>query len=480
MRLPLAGGSAAELAELVLQSADAARSAALSALLAQDPSLALWTACRAAASGTAALRSVDPLADWLNGCLIDVLQWSPEETAPDDPEASTAMLSRCADLAAASVRVARAARRLAEMSDPSLADEAYLAGLFHRAEDWVNVAGQGGVAGPGDSIPKKPSRSARRRKAKNQAVQAGRAGEENRDPNDLLTSYSSLLTPFVARTVQIARDASEKLDKSVRGRWLTSCVWADRLPCLTARLAHLAKLESQFAATLEKEKLEAMAELAAGAGHEINPVLAIISGRAQLLLHGEKDAERRHQLALVKSQATRVHEMIADMMLFGRPPRPQCKAVELVALVESLRIELEPMAAARRIRIERAGSAEPVTIQADPVQVAVALRAVCVNALEAIGADGRIEIAIAHDDDLVQITIRDDGPGISPEVRRHLFDPFYSGREAGRGLGLGLSKCWRIVTNHGGQIAVESARGRGATFVITLPATAPPVRDGAG
>jgi signal transduction histidine kinase len=70
--------------------------------------------------------------------------------------------------------------------------------------------------------------------------------------------------------------------------------------------------------------------------------------------------------------------------------------------------------------------------------------------------------------DGVEIVIRDDGPGIAPDVRAHLFDPFYSGRPAGRGLGLGLSKCWRIVTAHGGTIDVNSQVGRGAEFVIRL------------
>jgi signal transduction histidine kinase len=69
----------------------------------------------------------------------------------------------------------------------------------------------------------------------------------------------------------------------------------------------------------------------------------------------------------------------------------------------------------------------------------------------------------------VQIAISDTGPGIPPEVRRHIFDPFYSGREAGRGLGLGLSKCWRIVTMHGGRLDVEST-GAGSRFTIHLPA----------
>ena len=93
-----------------------------------------------------------------------------------------------------------------------------------------------------------------------------------------------------------------------------------------------------------------------------------------------------------------------------------------------------------------------------------------VNALEALGHDGRIEMACRccrgpRADSRRPTT----GRALRPNVRPHLFDPFYSARQAGRGLGMGLAKCWRIVTNHGGRIDVESQPGHGAVFVVTLP-----------
>ncbi len=254
----------------------------------------------------------------------------------------------------------------------------------------------------------------------------------------------------------------------------------DQSPEIAEKLARLAAFEAEFQRLLEIEKLDAMAEFAAGAGHEINNPLTVISGRAQLLLRDEKDPERRHALALIVSQAMRVYEMIADMMLFARPPRPEFQAIELVAAVDAVVADLQPRCTRQETSLRRIGDWQPVVLQADPAQLNVALRALCQNALEVLGSGGQIEIALQLRPDInaAVIQVCDNGPGIKPEERRHLFDPFYSARQAGRGLGNGLSKVWRIVGMHGGRIEVNSQLGRGATFTITLPlsqATTPQV-----
>ena len=240
-------------------------------------------------------------------------------------------------------------------------------------------------------------------------------------------------------------------------------------PDIAAKLRRLEALETRFQELLEAEKLEALAEFAAGAGHEINNPLAVISGRAQLFLKGETDPERRRELALVHAQAMRVHEMIADLMLFARPPEPRKANCDVAGILDAVLAELTPKAAERRVALVRTELGQPLPVEADATQLAVALRALIDNALNALAEGGRVEVSASTVDDGVQIIVRDNGPGLAPEVRRHLFDPFYSGRGAGRGLGLGLSKCWRIVTNHGGTVEVESEPGRGSTFTITLP-----------
>jgi hypothetical protein len=264
-----------------------------------------------------------------------------------------------------------------------------------------------------------------------------------------------------------AFDAAEHAAKVTLARqtWLLPPAQPGMLTHLAAKLARLRKLSGEFERALEREKLESLKELAQGAGHEINNPLANISARAQTLLRSERDPDRRRMLASINAQAFRAHEMIADMMLFARPPQPKFEDFDLAALLRELAAELQPQAELQHTELAL------VMLSADKLQIAVAARAVCANALEALVAGGAVVIALAESaplDGTVQFTVSDNGPGISTEVRRHLFDPFYSGREAGRGLGFGLAKCWRIVTMHGGRIEVDSPAGVGSRFTIVL------------
>jgi len=223
---------------------------------------------------------------------------------------------------------------------------------------------------------------------------------------------------------------------------------------------------------LEAEKLAALAEFAAGAGHELNNPLAVIAGRAQLLLRGETDPERRRELALINAQALRVTEMIADLRLFAACPELERQPVDFAALVREVVEALRPTADEQETALLFTSFDSEVTAQrvmGDPVQLVVAVRALCQNALEALASRGRIEVTLTVVDGEAQLRVADDGPGITPQQRPHIFEPFYSARQAGRGVGMGLSKCWRIVTEHGGRIDVECRVGCGATFTICLP-----------
>ncbi len=236
-------------------------------------------------------------------------------------------------------------------------------------------------------------------------------------------------------------------------------------------------MSNEFESRLEREKLDAMKELAYGASHEINNPLANISARAQTLLRDEQHPDRRRALEAIRQQAMRAHEMISDLMLFARPPALALQPIDLTELLSKIAAEQATECERRNVRLTLQLPDAPVGIVADTQQLTVAINALCTNALEAIGTDGTIEITLREitqrknpkTQASVAIEVMDTGAGITDEVRRHLFDPFFSGREAGRGLGFGLSKCWRIITDHGGTITVSSESGAGTVIRIELP-----------
>lgn len=242
-----------------------------------------------------------------------------------------------------------------------------------------------------------------------------------------------------------------------------------RLPRLVQRLAWYEQLESDFDTALEQAKLDAMKELAYGASHEVNNPLANISGRAQALLRDETDSKRRRMLASIDAQALRAHEMISDLMLFARPPALELEPTELAKLVDQVVSELASQAADRAIDLVVEPACESPIASIDPTQILVAIQALVQNSIDAIGHGGRVSVSLAREAHQVVLRVADTGPGIADEVRQHMFEPFYSGREAGRGLGFGLSKCWRIVTLHGGTVKLESTSPAGSLFAVRLP-----------
>lgn len=231
-----------------------------------------------------------------------------------------------------------------------------------------------------------------------------------------------------------------------------------------------------FQHLLQTEKLAALRQLAYGASHEINNPLANIAMRAEMLLRGEADPDRQRKLQVIRQQALRAHEMISDLMLFANPPRPTLQPIELRAWLAQLREELlgEVQLAGGELIVE-AGTEQ--TVVGDPVQLAEAVRALVRNSLEAQPVGARILLAAGVDArGGTYLEVSDNGPGISDEIARHMFDPFFSGREAGRGLGFGLPKAWRIAESHGGQLCCLNRAPGQTRFRIAWPRLQAPAR----
>ncbi|HVJ69107.1 MAG TPA: HAMP domain-containing sensor histidine kinase [Caulifigura sp.] len=229
---------------------------------------------------------------------------------------------------------------------------------------------------------------------------------------------------------------------------------------------------------LNRAKLAALAEFAAGAGHEINNPLATILGRTELLLRrverlapsGEA-AEAARDLNIIAGQVQRIRDMIGDLMLFARPPAPKLEDVSLSEIARGVLESFASRAAAEGIEL-RGQFDEGVVVRADRVQLAVVVSELLRNAFQATPRGGSIRATITIADDLQRIArlaVEDDGAGLSDSDMAHLFDPFYSGRPAGRGLGFGLCKCWRIMQTHGGMIAIVNQEKVGVLAITEWP-----------
>jgi signal transduction histidine kinase len=235
---------------------------------------------------------------------------------------------------------------------------------------------------------------------------------------------------------------------------------------------------------LQQEKLTALAEFAAGAGHEINNPLAVILGQAQYLLGHEADwftpdleGEARVALQKIVAQTRRIHGLLRDLMQFARPAPPAPAWHDLPTLLAEVAAGLSDLAAPRQVTIHIDAQPERLPIFADANQTRVALACLLRNAIEASPSGGvaRFVVCAGKPSDPVRIVVEDDGPGPEPAIRSSLFDPFFSGRSAGRGRGLGLPTAWRLARQQGGDVYLETHQpGAPTRFVLTLPRLVPP------
>ncbi len=239
---------------------------------------------------------------------------------------------------------------------------------------------------------------------------------------------------------------------------------------LTGASGVLAETEQALS---DAKALGAVSEMAAGAAHEMNSALAVISGRAQLM--GEKsqnDAERK-VWTVITDQAQRISDTITDLMEFASPPAPNPKQLDVRELLQSA-VNMftnsdHPQAKSVHVDIETVESLPP--IWADGEQISSAICELITNAVTAAGAKRSIRLA-AETNQLartVLLTVADSGPGMDERTLNRAFAPFFSLQTAGRRRGLGLSRIKRSLENNGGRVWIRSEVGKGTTVFLELP-----------
>jgi len=232
-------------------------------------------------------------------------------------------------------------------------------------------------------------------------------------------------------------------------------------------VAGLAQARAGFDVALRDAKLASLAEFAAGASHEINNPLAVIAGNVQLLKNLDPDPEYQAQLSTILRQTKRIHEILHGTRQFARPSPPHRELLQAEALLDDVRKDLETEAESRGVQLEL--GTVPAALFGDAGQLRIALGHLVRNALEAAGPGGWVHLDANLERENLQIAITDSGPGPAPEVLAHLFDPFFSGREAGRGRGLGLPIAWRLLRAHHGDVHFAPTANSPSRFLVSLP-----------
>jgi PAS domain S-box-containing protein len=248
---------------------------------------------------------------------------------------------------------------------------------------------------------------------------------------------------------------------------------------LLVQVRDLTEQERMQGELLQAQKMEALGQLISGVAHELNNPLSAIVAFSQLLRADERlPDELSRDADLLMREADRTRRIVQNLLDFARQRPPERQPTDLAALVERT-LELHSYAlGTAAISVERELPDDLPPVDADPGQIQQVLLNLTLNAIQAIGTrpeGGSIAIQAAAVTTeagrrRVRLTIADDGPGISSAVHARLFEPFFTTKPVGQGTGLGLPVSYGIVAAHGGRLWHEPGTGRGATFVMELPA----------
>ncbi len=226
------------------------------------------------------------------------------------------------------------------------------------------------------------------------------------------------------------------------------------------------------------EKLATAGVLAAGVAHEVNNPLASISSLVQVLRSRASASDDRETLDTILGEISRISSILRDLTDFARAPAPRRAPAELNPIIEACLRLVAVDRRFKRLQIETDMASDLPSVLVDTDQMQQVFLNLILNAGDATPEGGTIRVASRVDPELgtVDVEVADTGSGIPPDVRRHVFDPFFSTKPPGQGTGLGLSVCYGIVRAHDGTIDIVSEAGRGTSVRVRLPFGSPESR----
>ena len=239
---------------------------------------------------------------------------------------------------------------------------------------------------------------------------------------------------------------------------------------LRERLRIERELREMQQALLQSEKLAAMGKLTSQIAHELNnPIYGIMNTLELLRTEVPPESKRRRILELSLSETQRLAEMLRNMLSFSKPEEEKRRPVKINELVEGILLVMEKQMRESNIKVETYFDETLPEVMASTNQMRQVMLNLLKNAKEAMPKGGSLTVRTSREDHKVVVAIQDTGVGIPEELRDKIFEAFFTTKQKVKGVGLGLSVCYGIIKDHGGEIRVESEMDKGTTFTILLP-----------
>jgi two-component system NtrC family sensor kinase len=224
--------------------------------------------------------------------------------------------------------------------------------------------------------------------------------------------------------------------------------------------------------TYLRERLATVGEMASGIAHELNNPLTSVIGLAELLEEKELPADVGEDIKVICQEARRASQIVKNLLSFARkhePTRQPSRIADVINDVLKLRAYEQKV---NNIAVTTNIQSDLPDIMVDYYQIQQVFLNIILNAEQAMieaHGQGELIVTVERCGDNIRTAFTDNGPGISPENMKRVFDPFYTTKEVGKGTGLGLSISYGIVNSHRGKIHAESKYGKGSTFIVELP-----------
>jgi signal transduction histidine kinase len=231
------------------------------------------------------------------------------------------------------------------------------------------------------------------------------------------------------------------------------------------------ELQQKNMELLQNKKLAAIGTLASGVAHELNNPLNNIYISTQVLA---KEVNESHPVAMreivadIRSQTLRVKKIVSALLEFARGREPHLVDVELNSLIKGAYSLVGNLANVEKVRFVLESEQGEAIIKADPEQMERVFINLFANAIDAMDGAGKLTVRITPENGLIKITVSDSGKGIKDKDLENVFEPFFSTKD--KGVGLGLAIVFNTINKHNGHISVQSEEGKGTTFMITVPA----------